>query len=112
AMRVPVIVHTYHGHVFHSYFNKLKTQAFIQIERHLARQSDGIIAISEQQKKELVEDFKIAPASKFHLVPLGFNLDKFGQDQQAKRISFRQEFQVMEDEIAIGIIGRMVPVKN
>ena len=112
AMRVPVIVHTYHGHVFHSYFNKLKTQAFIQIERHLARQSDGIIAISEQQKKELVEDFRIAPAHKFHLVPLGFNLDKFRVDQDAKRLSFRQEFQVADDEIAIGIIGRMVPVKN
>ena len=112
AMRVPVIVHTYHGHVFHSYFNKLKTKAFIQIERHLARQSDGIIAISEQQKKELVDDFKIAPVSKFHLVPLGFNLDKFSEDQPAKRISFRQEFQVKDDEIAIGIIGRMVPVKN
>lgn len=112
AMRVPVIVHTYHGHVFHSYFNKLKTQAFIQIERHLARQSDGIIAISEQQIKELVHDFRIAPAEKFHLVPLGFNLDKFSEDQTTKRISFRQEFQVADDEIAVGIIGRMVPVKN
>ena len=52
------------------------------------------IAISEQQKKELVEDFRIAPANKFHLVPLGFNLDKFREDQEAKRLSFRQEFQV------------------
>ena len=37
ACKVPVIVHTFHGHVFHSYFGKAKTTAFIQIERYLAR---------------------------------------------------------------------------
>ena len=45
-------------------------------------------------------------------MPLGFNLDKFKEDQPGKRISFRQEFGIADDEIAIGIIGRMVPVKN
>jgi glycosyltransferase involved in cell wall biosynthesis len=112
AMKVPVILHTYHGHVFHSYFNKLKTNSFIQIERYLAGISDGIIAISEQQKKELALDFRIAPSQKFHVIPLGFNLDKFQKNQQEKRAHFRQEFNVKDDEIAIGIIGRMVPVKN
>lgn len=112
SLNVPVIVHTYHGHVFHSYFNKLKTGTFIRIERYLAKLSDGIIAISAQQKRELAQDFKIAPANKFHLVPLGFNLDKFQQDQGKKRAAFRNEFGLEEDTIAIGIIGRMVPVKN
>jgi glycosyltransferase involved in cell wall biosynthesis len=112
AMKVPVIVHTYHGHVFHSYFNILKTNTYIRVERYLARLSDAIIAISNQQKKELVEDFKIAPADKFHVIPLGFNLDKFQTDQQEKRLMFRSEFGIMDEEIAIGIIGRLVPVKN
>src|SRR5215207_1917079 len=52
ALNVPVIVHTFHGHVFHSYFNSLKTSLFINTERYLARKSSAIIAISEQQKKE------------------------------------------------------------
>ncbi|MBK9319599.1 MAG: glycosyltransferase [Bacteroidetes bacterium] len=47
----PVIIHTYHGHVFHSYFNKLKTQFIITIERFLASISDAIIAISPEQKR-------------------------------------------------------------
>jgi glycosyltransferase involved in cell wall biosynthesis len=112
AMKVPVIVHTYHGHVFHSYFSTLKTNTYIRVERYLARLSDAIIAISNQQKKELVEDFKIAPEHKFRVIPLGFNLDKFQTDQPEKRIKFRSEFGIAEDEIAIGIIGRLVPVKN
>ncbi|MDQ3551742.1 MAG: glycosyltransferase family 4 protein, partial [Bacteroidota bacterium] len=69
-------------------------------------------AISEQQKKELVHDFSIAPEKKFHVVPLGFDLDKFRQNQEEKRIKFRQEFSLSDDDIAIGIIGRLVPVKN
>jgi glycosyltransferase involved in cell wall biosynthesis len=112
AMKVPAIVHTFHGHVFHSYFNSITTQVFINTERYLARKSSAIIAISEQQKKELTNDFKIAPAEKFRVVPLGFDLDRFYNDQEEKRRKFRTEFGIGEDEIAIGIIGRLVPVKN
>lgn len=110
--KVSVIVHTYHGHVFHSYFNKLKTQVFLNIERTMGRRSDALIAISNEQKRELVEDFRIAAASKFRLIPLGFDLQKFGEGYEEKRQSFRQEFNIADDEIAIGIIGRLVPVKN
>jgi glycosyltransferase involved in cell wall biosynthesis len=112
AAGVPVILHTFHGHVFHSYFNSAKTKFFINTERFLAKKSDAIIAISEQQKKELALDFKIAPAEKFRVIPLGFDLDRFRVNQEEKRSKFRREFGLAGDEIAIGIIGRLVPVKN
>lgn len=109
---VPVIVHTYHGHVFHSYFTKAKTQVFLNIERALAKRTDSLIAISEQQKRELTRDFRIAKPYKFNIVPLGFELDRFCNDHEEKRKAFRQEFDIKDDEIAIGITGRLVPVKN
>lgn len=112
SAKVPVILHTFHGHVFHSYFNSAKTKFFINAERYLAKKSDAIIAISEQQKKELALDFKIAPEEKFKVVPLGFDLDRFRTGQENKRSKFRKEFSLADDEIAIGIIGRLVPVKN
>ena len=37
-MKVPVIVHTFHGHVFHSYFNSLKTNLYKNIERYLLQE--------------------------------------------------------------------------
>lgn len=110
--KVPVIVHTFHGHVFHSYFNSAKTKFFINAERRLAKRSDAIIAISEQQRKELAIDFKIAPLEKFRVVPLGFDLDRFQTNQAEKRKKFRAEFNLSDNEIAVGIIGRLVPVKN
>jgi glycosyltransferase involved in cell wall biosynthesis len=112
ASKVPVILHTFHGHVFHSYFNAVKSNVFINTERYLARKSDAIIAISEQQKKELVQQFRIAPERKFHVVPLGFDLDRFQTNVDEKRKKFRSEFGLEDDTIAIGIIGRLVPVKN
>lgn len=112
ASKVPVIIHTFHGHVFHSYFNSAKSKFFIKAERYLGKKSDAIVAISEQQKKELVSDFKIAPENKFKVIPLGFDLDRFKVDKSQKRLRFRKEFNVADDEIAVGIIGRLVPVKN
>jgi glycosyltransferase involved in cell wall biosynthesis len=111
-MKVPVIVHTFHGHVFHSYFGKARTLFYKNIERYLARRSSAIVAISEKQKHELVEEHRICSADKVTVIPLGFDLNKFQEDQTHKRALFRSVYGVAEDEVAIGIIGRLVPVKN
>lgn len=112
ACKVPVIVHTFHGHVFHSYFSKFKTNTFIQIERYLARRSTGIIAISETQKHELGDIYHICEPEKIKIIPLGLDLDKFQMHQDMKRAEFRKQFDLDENDICIGIIGRVVPVKN
>ena len=109
---VKAIVHTFHGHVFHSYFGTLKTQFYKNIERFLAKKSTKIIAISEIQKKELSVDHKICPEEKISVIPLGFDLSKFKENQAEKRKRFRDEWNVSKGEIAIGIIGRLVPIKD
>lgn len=109
---VPVILHTFHGHVFHSYFSKWKTWIILQIERYLSSLSSCIVAISEEQRRELCEDFHVAPADKFAVVPLGFDLTRFQENYEEKRAKFRQEFQVPSDCVVISIVGRLVPIKN
>lgn len=110
--RVPVIIHTFHGHVFHSYFNSYKSKFFQNVEQNLAKRSSKIIAISDKQKQDLAEKYKIAEPEKIEVIPLGFDLDRFQQDIPSKRIQFRKKFNIADDELAIGIIGRLVPVKN
>jgi glycosyltransferase involved in cell wall biosynthesis len=111
-LKVPIIVHTFHGHVFHSYFGKVKTLLFKTIERRLARRSTGIIAISELQKKELVLDHKISTDKKTTIIPLGFDLNRFHDDLEFKRAKTRKEFNIDDQEIAIAIVGRLAPIKN
>jgi glycosyltransferase involved in cell wall biosynthesis len=109
---VPVIVHTFHGHVFHSYFGSAKTKMIINIEQGLAEQTSKIIAISDKQKDELVNTFKIAGEDKFEVIPLGFDLSRFRQNNDEKRLAFRKKYNVNDNELAIGIVGRLAPVKN
>ncbi|MBA3707034.1 MAG: glycosyltransferase [Bacteroidetes bacterium] len=109
---VPIIIHTFHGHVFHSYFGKLQTAFYKNIERYLARKSTAIIAISEMQKQELTDVYHICKANKVRVISLGFDLSKFQMNSEEKRISFRTRYNIADEEIAICIIGRLVPVKN
>ncbi|MBP6532822.1 MAG: glycosyltransferase [Bacteroidia bacterium] len=110
--KVPVIIHTFHGHVFHSYFSPFKTKIFLKIERYLAKKSSGIIAISERQKKDLTLKYRVSTVAKVHMIPLGFDLRSFRENISEKREAFRKKYLLEDDEIAIGIIGRLVPVKN
>jgi glycosyltransferase involved in cell wall biosynthesis len=112
SCKVPVVIHTFHGHVFHSYFGKIKTTIYKNIERFLAKKSSVIIAISEKQKHELCVEHKIAPTEKIKVVPLGFDLTRFSDKQPEKRKIFRDKYQIEDDEICIVIIGRLAPVKN
>lgn len=109
---VPVIVHTFHGHVFHSYFGSIKTRFFKSVERYLAKKSTQIVAISQEQKKELTEIHKICDPDKMTIIPLGFDLSMFKENSTSKRAAFREKYKLNENEIAIGIIGRLAPVKN
>ena len=111
-MGVNQIYHTFHGHVFHSYFGNFKTRIFKEIEKNLAKKSTKIIAISEIQKSELSKIHKICPEKKIEVIPLGFDLEKFNTDKDYKRKEFRKKWNLKENEIAIGIIGRLVPIKN
>jgi glycosyltransferase involved in cell wall biosynthesis len=109
---VPIIVHTFHGHVFHSYFGKLKTQFYKSVERYLAKRSTAIVTISNIQKNELVNVHKIISPEKVKVINLGFDLSKFQTNQSEKRLSFVNEYDIDEDVVCIGIIGRLTSIKN
>jgi glycosyltransferase involved in cell wall biosynthesis len=56
--------------------------------------------------------FNIAPKEKIHVVPLGFDLTKFTQNKEQNRAEFRLKYNLKNDQLAIGIIGRLAPIKN
>lgn len=110
--RVPVIVHTFHGHLFHSYFNAVATWLVKFVERSMAKITSTIIALSEEQKKELVEIFKIAKSNKIDVIKLGVDDKALLLNPIQQRNNFRKHYQLNDDAIAVGIIGRVVPIKN
>jgi len=108
--RVPIKVHTFHGHVFSGYFGWGKTKVYILIERVLALLSDRILVLSEHQRQELVDVYQIAPSHKFKIVPLGFDLEPFFSLSEATGKTPNVEKERFP--LIIGHIGRLVEIKN
>jgi glycosyltransferase involved in cell wall biosynthesis len=107
---VPVVVHTYHGHVLHSYYSPRKTWLLRRMERVLGSLTDRIIAVSEQVKRDLV-DYRVANPEKIGIIALGFELKPF-LDGAVHRGSFRRELGVSNGAPLVGIVGRIFPIKN
>ncbi|MDP3789290.1 MAG: glycosyltransferase family 4 protein, partial [Candidatus Omnitrophota bacterium] len=110
AAGVPVIVHTFHGHVFHSYFSPSKTNLFLAIERMLASITDKIITISEKQKDEIRQYLRLGADDKLVLIPLGFDLQKFLTDKDESAL--RSELDIPKNAAVIGIVGRLTAIKD
>ncbi len=90
---VPVIVHTFHGHVFHGYFSPTTTRIFILLERITARMSDTVITLTEGLRRELADEYGIARKSKITVLPLGLDLQPFAATIR-KNGAFRREYDI------------------
>lgn len=105
------IVHTYHGHVFHSYYGAVLTSVFLNIERVLARFTDRIVTISEQQREEVSSHFKVGKPEQFEVIGLGIDSSDYEAGDGARE-RFRAEFGFADDDFVVGFVGRLTAVKN
>jgi len=103
-------VHTFHGHIFEGYFSKAQSFVFVWIERLLAALTDRIIAVSDSQQHDLTQKFHIAPAEKVKTIELGFQLEPLLNHKS--KGAFREKCGISDDALLIGIVGRLVPIKN
>ncbi len=109
-----LLIHTFHGHVFHSYFGRWKTRLFLSIERFLARFTHCIVVISPAQKRDICGRYGIAPPGKVAIVPLGFDLGPFARVEEnphAPGVPGRDSSPKARP-LRVGIVGRLAPVKN
>jgi len=105
-------VHTYHGHVFHSYYGRVKTRLFLGIERLLARlATDRIVVVSTQQLNEINETFRVGQRKQFAVIPLGIDLGAYASWRD-RRSQMRRELDLTEQEVLVGIVGRVTEIKN
>jgi glycosyltransferase involved in cell wall biosynthesis len=107
------VVHTFHGHTFHSYFGPLKGRVFLAIERFFARYAtDRIVVISGRQFEEINKVFQVGKAEQFDIIPLGVDMALEDTDGAARQsIPFREEFE-LDGYLVVGVVGRIAPVKN
>jgi glycosyltransferase involved in cell wall biosynthesis len=107
---VPIVVHTFHGHVLEAYFSPLKENAFLRTERWLAKRTDALIAVSPQIRDELL-DLGIGRPDQWEVVPLGLDLDDL-LTGVAPRDEALRSFELGSEGPVVGIVGRLVPIKD
>jgi len=106
---VPVVLHTYHGHVFHGYFSPAMTRLFLFIERRLAKWTDRILTVSDAVRADLLR-LQVGRADKLLVVPLGLDLGRFLHSESLGG-QLRAELGLAGDVPLIGIVARLVSIK-
>jgi glycosyltransferase involved in cell wall biosynthesis len=112
-------VHTYHGHIFHSYYGRFKTKLFLTIEKILAHMTDRVVVISERQYAEIHQEFGVGRKGQFAviregqfaIIPLGLDASSFAHWEK-HRYGARRDLGIEETDLAVAIIGRLTKIKN
>lgn len=104
------LIHTFHGHIFDRYFNPFKTNLFLWIERFLGLFTNKIVTVSEKQREEIL-GFGIGNNEKVISIPLGLELERF-LDIDRDVGQLRKELGVSPEIKLVGIVARLVPIKN
>ena len=108
--RVPIIIHTPHGHVFHSYYGPVMTKVFVFAEKILSFMTDKITALTNRERDEHLEE-GIASIEKYVVIHSGVMLDRL-MNMNIDAGAVRGEFGIAQDSNVVGVVGRLVPIKG
>lgn len=108
--RVPIKVHTYHGHLLTGYANGYKIKILIFIEKMLGLFTNRLLTVSEQVAHDLTLS-GIASSEKFSVVELGFDMPRLVSEIKMQP-QLRQQLNISSDAKVVGIVGRLVPIKS
>jgi len=108
--KVPVIVHTPHGHVFYGYFGAVPTSFFIALERWAAHFSDRIIALTEDDMREHLTR-GIGSAKQYRVIPSGVDIESL-RERAPERRDAREKLGWRAEKRAVVGVGRLVPIKG
>ncbi len=107
---VPVVVHTFHGHVFDGYFSRPVSAAVRATERGLSALTDSVVSVSEHVARDL-EAQRIAPRSRIEVIYPGLDLaDLLAATDDGDVL--RRAWGMGPDTPSIGFVARLVPVKQ
>ncbi|HXV27549.1 MAG TPA: glycosyltransferase, partial [bacterium] len=109
--KVPIVIHTSHGHVFHSYFSPLKERLFLRIEQKAADWCDRLIALTEVERNEHLK-LRVGRPEKWAVIPSGINEKKFFEISLNDQESLKRRFNIPLKVPVVGFIGRLASIKG
>jgi len=108
--RVPMVVHTPHGHVFYGYYGPFISGVFVRLERWAASMCDRIIALTCKGAEDHIE-LGVAAREKFTVIHSGIEFPE-GEYVGEGREILRAEWGLGADALVIGTLGRLTAIKG
>jgi len=108
--RVPVVIHTPHGHIFYGYYGPFLSTVVCFAERLLARLTDRIVTLTDRGAEEHVR-FHVAGTEKFTTIHSGIDLAYFRSVQVDPTVK-RKGLGLPPEGPIVGTVGRLVPIKG
>ncbi len=105
-VRVPTVIHTYHGHTLHGYFSRPIVALFTSIERLLARRTQHLVAVGSRVRDELIAE-RIGRPDQYVVVAPGAP-DTARPDPQTAR----RHLGLPLDAPVVTFVGRLAKVKR
>ena len=108
--KIPAVIHTPHGHVFHSYFLPWEEKLFLSLEREAAKWSDRLIALTEPCRQEHLA-LQVGKPEQWVTIPSGVDEKRF-QHPAMPREKILESLGIPSERKVIGFIGRLAPDKG
>ena len=103
-------VHTIHGASFHYGQSQVASKAYQFLEKQAARSTAKFISVADDMTDEYVRA-GIAPREKFRTIYSGFDIEPF-LNPPGDREALREQMGFRPDDVVIGKIGRLFPLKG
>jgi glycosyltransferase involved in cell wall biosynthesis len=108
--RVPIVIHTPHGHVFYGYYGGVATAVFTTLEQWMARVTDRIVTLTPRGIPEHL-DRRIGHAAQYVAIPSGVNLDAVIRAALPQDVA-RKHLETPSHQKLLVSVGRLVPIKG
>ena len=104
--RVPVKVHTYHGHLLHGYFGRFISRVLVLVEQVLARSTTTLVAVGARVRDDLVAS-GIGHHEQYEVIPPGVaSVATIGRESARIRLGLPPDVPV------VLFVGRLTSIKR
>lgn len=104
--RVPIRIHTFHGHLLHGYFTGLKLRGYIVLERLLKSITTFQVCVGEEVRQDLIRAKIVNEKASVAVYP-GIQAPATIEKSQA-----RQNLRINENQFIVLFVGRLVDIKR
>ena len=108
--KVPIIIHTPHGHVFYGHFGKISSNVFLSVERVMDRITDITVALTQEERDDYIR-LNVSHAQKLRRVHSGVDIDRF-QNLSTDTRAIRKSFGYSSVDKVVAMIGWLLPIKG